>query len=488
MKRRIPLLILTTLVLFISACQLFPDPQETITVSGIDFKPLFFESDSGIVGIDADIAATAMENADVDMELNLVDSWQEGYNAILSGPDKALLTVAYTADRKDLFKWAGPTSQGMYGIFENGNSGYNYPLPIDECKLLPSIAVVKDWMETTILEDLEFTNLVYYDSFNEALEAFKNGNIQFIASDFYHLTASLPQGYYVPNVHAVTRYRTVYYYIAFSNDVSDAIVENVQNEIEALIENQGTLSIVHTYLPYMLDDYIPGIIQLFTENAPPNNYGAGVALERTVEGSSVDILNEIQDRNGYVNKINLSLWNDAYAVAQYLPNSAVFSTARTPERENMFQWVGPISSYRAYFYTLTSSGLTIDSLNQAKELESIATPNGWVTHDFLKNNNFTNIVATALTSEDVFNQLLNSEVQAILLPDADLNWLADTSDVLISDLTQHMEALNFNGYIAFSLNTPESTVEQWQNNLDAMKTDGTFETIWNTWHEGVPIP
>jgi polar amino acid transport system substrate-binding protein len=51
-----------------------------------------------------------------------------------------------------------------------------------------------------------------------------------------------------------------------------------------------------------------------------------------------------------------------------------------------------------------------------------------------------------------------------------------------------MEALNFKDYIAFSLSTPASTVQQWQSQLDAMKTDGTFETIWNEWFEGVPMP
>jgi polar amino acid transport system substrate-binding protein len=154
----------------------------------------------------------------------------------------------------------------------------------------------------------------------------------------------------------------------------------------------------------------------------------------------------------------------------------------------MFQWVGPISSNRTYFYTLSSSGLTIETLEQAKALQSIATPNGWFTHEFLINNNFQNIVATSLTSVQAFDQLIKGEVQALLLPDVDVKWLADMNEMPMSELTQHMKALDFNGYIAFSLSTPASTVEQWQNNLDAMKSDGTFETIWNKWFNGIPLP
>jgi polar amino acid transport system substrate-binding protein len=466
----------------LNSCKKDSSEDNTIQVTGIEFVPNVFLDNEKVVGIDADIAAAAMQNAGVAMELSMANTWQLAYDATLSGPNKALLTTAYTPERKDMFKWAGPTSKGMYAIFENGESNFMFPLPIEECKQLPSIAVVNDWWETTTLEDMGFTNLVYYSTYSEALDAFMNGEIRFIASDFYHLVSALPSGYYLENVHVVTSYRTVYYYIAFSKDVSDAVVSNVQNEIESMIKNQSTASIVRKYIPFMPANYISGTIQLFTENAPPSSYEFGHGTSSEVRGSSIDILNEIQARTGYINNINLTLWNNAYAIVQYLPNSAIFATARTPERENMFQWVGPISSNRTCFYTRSSLGLTIETLEQAKALQSIATPNGWCTHDFLKNNNFQNIVATSLTPQDAFNQLINGEVQALLLPDMDVKWLADINGVPMSDLTQQMEAAIFNSYIAFSLNTPASTVQQWQSHLNAMKADGTFETIWNKWY------
>lgn len=154
----------------------------------------------------------------------------------------------------------------------------------------------------------------------------------------------------------------------------------------------------------------------------------------------------------------------------------------------MFQWVGPISTNRTFFYTLSGSGLEIQTIEQAKALNSIATPNGWFTHEFLLKNNFKNINATALTSEDAFKQLVNGEVEAVLLPEIDFKWLAETNKIPLSNLTQHLEAMDYNSYIAFSLSTPKSTVQLWQNILDQMKSDGTFSTIWNKWHSGVPMP
>lgn len=476
------------LIISMNSCDKGVSDDKSIQVYGIEFVPNCFEQEGEIVGIDADIAAEALQQAGVEVEMSLSESFPSAYNAALAGPNKALMSIAYTPERKDLFKWAGPTSQSMYAIFENGNSGHVYPLNIEACKLLPSIAVTRNWMETSTLEELGFENLVYYDTYDEALTAFMDGSQRFIASDFFHLALSLPSGYFMDQVQTVTRFRTVYNYIAFSKDVSDAVVNQTQQAIEAMIKNQRSIAIMRKYIPIMPSDYMPGTIQIYTEASPPFSYMTGQDTTRKVEGSSVDIVNEIQARTGYVNKINMSLWIDAYAIVQYLPNSALFNTTRTPERENMFQWVGPISTSKSYFYTLASSGLTVATMDQAKALQSIATPEGWFTYDYLVKNDFQNIVATSRTSMEAFQQLINGEVQALLMTDLDVKWLADISEVPMSNLTQQMQASDLKDYIAFSLNTPASTVQQWQNHLDAMKTDETFNTIWNQWFEGSPMP
>lgn len=286
----------------------------------------------------------------------------------------------------------------------------------------------------------------------------------------------------------VTRYHTVYNYIAFSKDVSDEVVSKTQNAIENMIKNKRSIAIMRNYISLMPSDYIPGTIQIYTEASPPYSYMTGKDTTRKILGSSVDIVNEIQARTGYVNKINMSVWTDAYSVVQYLPNSAIFNITRTPERENMFQWVGPISSSRSYFYTLKSSGLTVTTIAQAKALKSVATPAGWFTYDYLVKNGFQNIVATSRTSLEAFQQLIKGEVQALLMTDLDVKWLADLSKVPLSDLSQQLQASDLKDYIAFSLNTPATTVQLWQQKLDAMKADKTFDTIWNKWFAGYPMP
>jgi ABC-type amino acid transport substrate-binding protein len=63
----------------------------------------------------------------------------------------------------------------------------------------------------------------------------------------------------------------------------------------------------------------------------------------------------------------------------------------------------------------------------------------------------------------------------------DMKWLAEAKGVPLTDFTRHIEALSMDGYIAFSLNTPATLVQQWQSSLNAMKADGTFEVIRKKW-------
>lgn len=462
--------------------------DRTIDLSCIEFTPNCFMESGKIVGYDVDIATKAIEDAGMKVNVNLSNSWDDSYSATLKGPRRAHLTVGYSAARKDLFKWAGPTSQGIYYIFAKKKYGLGVINNIEASKSIQSIAVVRNWLETTILEELGFTNLIYFNSYDEALNALKNDVVVSIASDIYHLIKILPSGYYQQEIEAVTRYHTVFYYIAFSKDIEDSFVEKCQANINKMIESNNTLKIMQNYFATITSQYIPGTIQIFTEVAPPYNYFSGSGVSLKIEGSSTEIVNEIQRRNGFVNKINISTWTDCYATVQYLPNTALYSLARTPEREKMFQWVGPIASLRTCFYTLTNSGIKIENVAQAKALTSIGTVKGWYTHDYLRDNNFNNVVVTALTPIEAFDQLIKGEVQALLIADTKVKWMANNAGIASSAITEHIEVMNDKVSIAFSLNTPASVIQKWQNNLDAMRADGTFKTIWDKWYNGVPMP
>ena len=491
MKRTL-ILISFVLVLLLSACQFFQTNEVTeITVSGVDFKPNYYEVDGELVGIDADVAAAVMAKSNIEADFIIDSSWASAYQATLAGPNRALLTCAYSAERKDLFKWAGPTSKSNYNIFAKASTGIDNAIGIEACKSIASIAVVNNWNETIALEELGFNNLQYYDNYDDAINAFKNDQVQAIASDVTHFVQTVSSDYYrQENINTACIYHTAFYFIAFSIDVDDAVVNKCQEEIDAM-KTDGTtyFDLYQGYISYATAPMVPSIIQLYTENDPPYNYiteidGANI----TLTGSSVEIITEMQSNSSYKNPINIANWAIEYEALQYMPNYALFTTARTTAREDLFQWVGPISATKACFYTKTASGIQITSLDDAKALGSIVTPEAWFTHDFLIDNGFNNVLNTASTSEEALEQLMDGSADALFLYETGLKWLCTETNTAEADISKQFETGDYQYYIAFSQNTPASIVEEWQNNLDAMKNDGSFETIWDRWFEGVPMP
>lgn len=81
-------------------------------------------------------------------------------------------------------------------------------------------------------------------------------------------------------------------------------------------------------------------ITLTTEDYPPFN----MVNKQTgkINGVATDKVLALLQRAGEPYTLNAFPWTRAYQMAQRLPNTCVFSTTRTPEREPMFKWVGPL--------------------------------------------------------------------------------------------------------------------------------------------------
>ena len=83
----------------------------------------------------------------------------------------------------------------------------------------------------------------------------------------------------------------------------------------------------------------------FTEAYPPYNYAddnilRGIAVDMLVI-ASLDTAQPVQRA-----QIRLQPWARAYRTTLSTPNTVLFSTTRTAEREKLFKWAGPISTTR----------------------------------------------------------------------------------------------------------------------------------------------
>ncbi|MCV2357534.1 transporter substrate-binding domain-containing protein [Paucibacter sp. TC2R-5] len=92
----------------------------------------------------------------------------------------------------------------------------------------------------------------------------------------------------------------------------------------------------------------PFFLQAFTENLPPLNFSGASGPA----GFSVDLLRMMAGEAGLGLDVQVQPWIRAMRSAAESKHSVLFSLARLPEREALFQWVGPISERRIVIYRL----------------------------------------------------------------------------------------------------------------------------------------
>jgi len=80
-------------------------------------------------------------------------------------------------------------------------------------------------------------------------------------------------------------------------------------------------------------------LRLLTEDYPPFNMQLA---DGRIGGLSSDIVREILRRAGIGYRIELLPWVRAYNSAVLEPNTCVYSTTRTEQREHQLQWIGPV--------------------------------------------------------------------------------------------------------------------------------------------------
>ncbi|WP_010488315.1 substrate-binding periplasmic protein [Pseudomonas sp. S9] len=218
-------------------------------------------------------------------------------------------------------------------------------------------------------------------------------------------------------------------------------------------------------------------IRLYTEEAATLAF----TEENQLRGMSVEISGELISRTGSHDAVKkIRPWARGYYKALHEPNTAIFSTVRTPEREKLFQWVGPILVGTTSFYSLKSRHLTFNSLLDAKASGPLAVPKKWYTYDALSELGFENLYGVS-TPKNMVTMLKHGRVKLIATQDVTLKDELATGGLKVAEVQSHVPFMQSAYYIAFSLKTDPKIVATWQRAFDDMRHDGSFSAILKHW-------
>jgi len=205
-------------------------------------------------------------------------------------------------------------------------------------------------------------------------------------------------------------------------------------------------------------------LRVIAEDFPPYNY---VDENGAVVGQSTEVVRAIMNKLGENISIEVMPWEQAYDLVQKEPGVALYSTARTPDREDMFLWVGPLMSYEKYLYAKKSSGIKINSLADVKNVKAIAGVKNEGGIQRLIDQGGKVIYAT--TGYEALKKMMDGSADLWLGPKADLSVTAIKAGINPDEIEPIFLLHKSEFYIAFNKNTPPAIVQQWQQALDSLK-------------------
>lgn len=210
-------------------------------------------------------------------------------------------------------------------------------------------------------------------------------------------------------------------------------------------------------------------LYLTTETSAPSS----MLANGRVVGIATDKLRSALARAGVAYEIALLPWQRAYTAALQQPHTCVYSTTRTPEREALFKWVGPLDTAQWVLMGRADRKLALTSLEQARGLR-IGTYHGDARDAYLR--------SRGLATDAAPNDFLNP--QKLLQGRIDLwaaSWRRGSTVLQRNGWDKHIVPVlvfrEIEVYLACNPSVPDGLVARLNAELDAMARDGTAQRI-----------
>jgi len=234
--------------------------------------------------------------------------------------------------------------------------------------------------------------------------------------------------------------------------------------------------------PGDLNNATPTALTYYTENLPPYNYQEN----GTLQGISVDLLEAITEKMGEKvsrDEVRLAPWTEGYQATLTQNATVLFTVARTPGREESFKWVGPISSDKYVLFAPQDRAIAVTGPEDLKNyrIGVIADDSAIQLLLDLGVNRSRLVEETSVPA--IIARVENGEIDLWCYPEAAGRDFAEQVTGNAYTYTVVFALQEIDNYYAFSKDIPDSTVQSFQQALDAVKQEkdaagfSTYERI-----------
>ena len=228
--------------------------------------------------------------------------------------------------------------------------------------------------------------------------------------------------------------------------------------------------------------------QILTEEWAPYNYQQGDQLT----GMATEVVRAIMTLTGDGFEIVVVPSMRATHGLMNRPRTIMYSLFRTPEREPLFKWVGPIAEESIYPYQLAETP-PVDSLEQLRQAPKLTTRHAGLIPQVLESRGFDNLEKSATSSQQLYRMLLAGRTDIIVGDtDAGVAYYSAQLGIAPGTLRRVPVALYHSSlYIAFSKDSDDKRVAAWTDALEQLRLSGELARIQQRYRRPMtygPVP
>ncbi|AMK10635.1 substrate-binding periplasmic protein [Pseudodesulfovibrio indicus] len=221
-----------------------------------------------------------------------------------------------------------------------------------------------------------------------------------------------------------------------------------------------------------LAEPLPGLTYL-TEEYYPFNYTENGDLK----GVSYELLRMVWEELGMPPKpVEVLPWARGYERVRFEKGTVLFSMARTPERERLFHWVGPIMAVRFVLIARKDRAIRLDSLDDLRGM-TVGTLRGDVSDTLLTAYQTIASIQPVADMRQNIDKLMNNRLDMVAYEELSWDKIAARSGLTVDDFETVYVLRETPVYFAFNKDVCEVVVKQFQEALDRARKRSRFRQI-----------
>jgi len=190
------------------------------------------------------------------------------------------------------------------------------------------------------------------------------------------------------------------------------------------------------------------------------------------KGSSYDILTQVFNQANLQFDLKIMPWARVYSYGLTKKNQLILGLGRTPQRENLFHWIGPVDKgVKAYFFRLKTNAINITKLDDVKNYR-VGIQRRSYNHEFMIAHSFEKNLQLTVTPVQLIKMLIKNRLDLVLIPEKEMSEIIKNRQLDPNLVEKVFFAFKVVDYMAFSKTTSQTLIRKVTTAYQALNFEG----------------